>query len=37
LRLIEPVGQHLFVDIVLPQFFRQPFAAFFALDGGSRR
>ncbi len=36
-RLIEPVRQHLFVNVVLPEFFGQPFAAFFAFDGGSRR
>ena len=28
---LEPVGQHLFVDVVLPQFFGQPIAGFFAL------
>ena len=31
--LVKPIRQHLFVDVVLPQFFRQPLAAFFAFDG----
>ena len=33
-RLVEPVCQHPFVDVVLPQPFRQPLAAFLALDVG---
>ena len=33
-RLVEPVGKHLLVDVVLPQSLGQSLAAFLALDVG---